>query len=383
LGWNVTVVTLEPSLWQYTDNPEETDRHMATERIRRVLTGHKWRMLAPSHLKCWNHGLGWVIGGLFRKTARYLEFDAAIGWFTAAENACLSFTPDDVDVILATAPPFSAFSLARRLSDRLGCPYVLDYRDLWSRNAYNPMPGAVRKEAQLVANSVAVTTVSPTWASILDNEFALGRKLHVVTNGWDPEEISTVVPHDFGHFAIVYAGTFYPPKRVISPLMEALQRLKTENQAALPEWHFHYYGKHVNHVHREAERFNLLDKVVLHGNVARADALSAVAGAGLAVVIASVAEEDSWEMGGMVTGKIFETIGLATRFALIAPRNNDARTIAESTKLGAAFTATEVPAIASFFRSAMVNQAPKPNVLDTYGWTTIAKRFDALLLQTR
>jgi len=72
----------------------------------------------------------------------------------------------------------------------------------------------------------AVTVVSRSWSLGLDRRFALGRKLQVVTNGCDPEELEETKPHDFGNFAFVCTGNFYPPKRVMSPVMAALRGFK-------------------------------------------------------------------------------------------------------------------------------------------------------------
>ena len=201
-------MTPHPSLWRQLENPEKVARDVEREGIRPIFTGHEWRCLSPE-LKCWNEGAGWVIGGICRRIARALSIDKGIGWIKAAERACSSLKPTDVDLILASGPPFAAFTLAKRLSDRLGRPYVLDYRDLWSRNFYRPLPDRVRRqEERLLRGAAAVTIVSLTWARVLTNMFHLDPKVHVITNGYDPEEAQQITAHRFDHFAIVYAGTF-------------------------------------------------------------------------------------------------------------------------------------------------------------------------------
>src|SRR5262249_54324589 len=154
-----------------------------------------------------------------------------IGWIGAAKQACSTLTADDVDVILATGTPFAAFRLAKSLSDRLGRPYVLDYRDPWSENPHPQVPALLdsnitQKEAKLLAGCAAVTIVSQSWALSMARRFNLGAKLHVITNGYDQGELAGVELHQFGHLAIVYTGSFYPPKRVVSPVLAALKRLK-------------------------------------------------------------------------------------------------------------------------------------------------------------
>jgi glycosyltransferase involved in cell wall biosynthesis len=374
----VTVLTVHPSLWRYVERAAATEIDLEREGIRRLATGHHWRWLAAERVKCVDQGLGWFLGGIFRRLAKALSSDEAVGWVGAAERACSGLRVGDVDAILASGPPFSAFTIAQRLSQRLGCPYVLDYRDLWSRNLYSPSWAAVRKEAPVIAGSAAVTTVSPSWGSVMDGQFGIGSKLHVVSNGYDAEELATVEAHDFGHFAIVYAGGLVPPKRVIAPVMVALKRL---DESPPSQWKFHYYGQEGRQVYQEAERFGLGERVIVHGRVPRSQALSAVKGAKVAVVITSVAERATPEDSGMVTAKIFEAIGLGTPILLIAPAASDARAVVEITGLARSFTASEIDGIASFLRDVMDGQSPEPKDPAAYAWQNLVGGLDRVLRQ--
>jgi glycosyltransferase involved in cell wall biosynthesis len=378
-GWAVTVLTPDPSLWRYVERAEETEIDLDREGVRRLATGHQWRWLAADSLKCSNNRLAWLLGVICRRVARSLSIERAAGWVKAAEQACAGLKARDVDVILASGPPFSAFTLAQRLSNRLGCPYVLDYRDLWSRNLYNEVPAAFRKERSVIAGSAAVTIVSPSWGSIMGRQFGLGPKLHVISNGYDAEELSRVGPHDFGHFAIVYTGRLAPPKRTISPLMAALKRLDGTARGQGGPWEFHYYGKDTQHVLEEAERFGVSRRVMVHGKVPRPQVLSAVKGAGVAVVITSVADRAAAEDNGMVTAKIFESIGLGTPTLLIAPTSSDANTVAEITGLARSFTAADVEGIASFLGNLMEGQTLEPKDPAAYAWDNLVSGFDRVL----
>jgi glycosyltransferase involved in cell wall biosynthesis len=382
MGWEVTVVTPHPSVWRYVDSPEATNLQLRREGIRRILTDYRWRWRAPESLKCWNQGLGWFIGGICRTIARRLDIDTGIGWIRAAERACSILSANDVDLIFATGTPFAAFKLAKRLSERLGRPYVLDYRDPWTGNPHRARPArpaTVREEARLLADCAGVTIVSPSWGEDMDRRFGLGPKLHVITNGYDPEDLAGIEPYDFGHCAIVYTGNFYPPKRVISPVLAALKRLKETMHGKGVQGRFHYYGRHGDHVREEAERFGVMEQIVLHGTVPRAEALAAVKGAAVAVVITSVVDGATIADRGIMTGKVFEPLGLGTPILLVAPPGSDVETIVETTGLARRFAGSDVPGIASFLAETLSGRAIKPKNLDAYTWTNIAKRLDAVL----
>jgi glycosyltransferase involved in cell wall biosynthesis len=332
-------------------------------------------------MNCRNQGVGRLLGGLCRNIARRRGVDPAIGWIKSAEQACATLTAEDVDIIFVTGPPFSPFTLAKRLADKLGRPYVLDYRDPWTgaphgiRSSYL---APLQKEARLLAGSAAVTIVSPSWGVALDRRYDLGSKVHVLANGYDPEELGNVRPHDFGHAAIVYTGNFYPPKRVITPIMAALKRLQ-ETVASECDWFFHCYGAQANHVLAESERFGVRDRVVLHGQVPRAEALAAVGGAKVAVVITSIAEEVTIADKGIIPAKMFEALGLGTPTLLIAPPNGDITTLIETTGLAQSFSGNDTEGMALFLSEAMSGRPPKPKHPEAYAWTNIARTLDAIL----
>jgi glycosyltransferase involved in cell wall biosynthesis len=384
LGWDVTVVTPLPSVWRNVENAGVLSIVLEKEGIQRILTEQRWRFFDPKHLNCSNRGLTRVLGGVCRRIAAWLQVEyGAIGWIKAAESACGFLTPNDVDVILATGSPFCSFGLAKRLADRLGRPYVLDYRDPWTDHphaSFRPRTKIIREEKQLLAGCAAGTVVSPSWAESFDRRFDIGHKLHVVTNGYDPEELATVKPHVFGHFAIVYTGAFYSRMRVITPVMVALKRIKDGTKGNGSEWFFHYYGDGEEHVRYEASKFGVQERVVMHGNVSRAEALSAVRGANVALVISSIFAENTQNDKGWIPGKLFEPLGLGTPILLIAPPGSDATQIVEETGMGRGFVGTDTEGIVRFLsNTAQTEPNKRSTYTDRYSWPVLAARLDRIL----
>jgi glycosyltransferase involved in cell wall biosynthesis len=358
------------------------------EGVGRILTGHRWRCLEPILQNGWDQNLGWLAGGVCRTIARHLGIDSQVGWNKAAERACSTLSPKDVDVILVSGPPFAAFSLAKRLSEKWGCPYVLDYRDPWE----NPGRGhyaerVIRStEEALIDGASAVVAISE---SLLNGSGALNSKLHIITNGFDPEEMELIKPYDFGHFAIVYTGVFYPPQRTITPVMQALKAVRASSIDQTTPWKFHYYGPQNDHVRAEAQRFGVLDRVELHGLVPRSKALAALRGAGLTVVITSVLQEtadpDEAITNGklhdkaIVTGKLFDALGLGAPTLIVGPRGADVDAVIQTTGLAHIIPAKNVDGIALFLEKAMSGQTPPPKNPQAYGWPTLIKKLDIVL----
>jgi glycosyltransferase involved in cell wall biosynthesis len=379
LGWEVTVVTPHPSVWRNVEDPEKVSIDLDREGIRRIFTGHRWRSLEPDHMRCWNRGMGWLLGGLIRRFARQFSIDRGIGWVHEVERACSTLTADKVDVILASGNPFSSFTLANRLSARLGRPYVLDYRDPWvmPNHVKDPANFAIcQRESELVQSSSAVIAVSKSY---FNGRAEFASKMHVISNGFDPEESASIRPEDFGHFAIVYAGILQPPQRAITPVMKALRRFKTMEISRRIEWRFHYYGPNGEYVRKEAKLFDVSEHVVLHGQVARREVLSAVKGSSVTVVITSVLEERAANDGWIVTGKLFEPLGLGVPTLLIGPSGSDAEEIVETSGLVCAVTASNVDGMLSFIKALLVGEAPKPRSPEVYAWPNIIRKMDLVL----
>lgn len=382
-GWEVTVVTPDPALLQNADNAEQAVAHIDACGIKRICTGHRWRCLSSGHLKrSYHRGLRWFLGGICRRVAKMLDVDEMIGWYPEVERACARLKARDIDVVMATGSPFGAFKVAQRLSRRLKCPYVLDYRDLWTGNPHargRKPDHHAHVERRLLADCAAVSVVSPSMARYLGDRFGVDHKAHVIPNGYDPIDFERIKPVAFGHFAIVYAGQFLPPKRTATPLMQTLRRVAELTPDA--SWRFHYYGPSGDHVREAATAFGVRSRVELHGEVPRRQCLEAIRGAGAAVVITSVLDAADIADRGIITGKIFEPIGLGTPVLLITPPQSDAATVIQTAGGGSAFVASNIEGMAAFLMDLMQGKVPASGQPGTYAWPSLVQKLDAMLQQ--
>ncbi len=160
--------------------------------------------------------------------------------------------------------------------------------------------------------------------------------------------------------------------------MAALRQLHEVGHRQVP-WIFHYYGGDGQHVSDEAKRFGVTERVVVHGTVSRAAALSAVKGAGVSVVITSVEATAGLEANGMVTGKIFEAIGLGTPTLIVAPDGSDANVVAETTGLARRYAAADVDGISTFLSDLMGGQLLQPKDTAAFAWGSLVSGLDGVL----
>jgi len=154
--------------------------------------------------------------------------DATLGWvpFAISEGRRL-LASERFDAILSSSGPPSSHLVATRLQRHARLPWVADYRDLWSENAWDhripPFRWLERRlERRVLRRASRITTVAPGWAECLS---ALhGLPVDVVYNGFDPSDYPAT-PAQRSGFVITYVGTLIRPQQNPEPLFAAVAQL--------------------------------------------------------------------------------------------------------------------------------------------------------------
>jgi len=292
--------------------------------------------------------------------------------------------PIHPDVVLATGKPFSSFLLARIFARRFQVPYVLDYRDPWTVNPYRAPGGGStlvqRLERWALSGAHGTTMVSPSQAEAQHETFRDHPRPTVITNGFDPEQLAPAPRPDARRCTIIYAGILYPGKRDIDPVLKSLA-LALQCRASLSRpFEFHYYGANAELVRSKVSEYHLDSVSHVYGHTRQADVLTAISRADVSVVITGVQDRAGAAERGIVTGKIFEAIGLGTPILLISPRDSDARQMLEAAgNSGRAFCASEVEAMADWLMEINLRPPQRPSPSPRFSWPVLAKDFDMVL----
>jgi glycosyltransferase involved in cell wall biosynthesis len=117
-----------------------------------------------------------------------------------------------------------------------------------------------------------------------------------------------------------------------------------------------------------------MDKVVVHGKVTRDEALSAVRGAGVAVVVTALQAE--------VPGKLFEALGLRVPVLVVGPTGSDLDVIALTAGLVRKCTAGDIEGMTTFIQEVMSGQIPAAKRPDAYAWPTLITDLETVLRKT-
>lgn len=383
LGWRVTVVTPDPALITGIGDPAKCGEEIRRAGIERILTGHDFTFLQEGYLR----QSQWLSSLPVRAAARLawlkLGVPREIGWRRPTERACAAIAPGEVDVVIATAPPHFAFRMANDLAAELEARLVVDYRDLWVDNPHGRVRRSRRREMHeksILGVADGVIVAAPTMQRVLGPRTATGIRSATVLNGYDPEDFGPVPAIAFEDAAVVYAGSIYPPKNSVAPVLRAIQQANGASGRDGRRLRLHYYGPAGAEVEKEAGSIGAFDCLVLHGNVTRQEVIAALKGATAVAIVTTILPTQSIEERTIVTSKIFEAFGAGARVLLVAPPESDARRVFDQYGLGGAFRGDEIDHMAEWLRSiALAGPPVSGGRANRFSWTSTVGILDEFL----
>lgn len=241
-GWRVTVLTAERDAFERYTGLDATLEDHVDPSIRIERLPFSWPLLDTdirrySWLRA-HDPARWRKRHVARDTADFPE--AGYGpWRKVLEQAALAIhRADPVDLTVATANPNVDFTAAWVLHQRHGVPYVMDYRDAWLLDVFDG--GMLHEEGSRAANwerdlMGAVHEVwfvnEPIRAWHQQRYPAAAERMHVVSNGFDPELAPPARHHapdpDRG-LTFGYLGTI-SPKVPLAELIEGWRLARAQD----------------------------------------------------------------------------------------------------------------------------------------------------------
>ncbi len=227
-----------------------------------------WSLQIPDEFNCW------------------VPFGVWKGW-----KLVRRFRPS---VIYASARPMSAHVIGWVLKKITGLPLVLDFRDIWIDNPWDPaQPAHVKRlkariERKLVCDADAVILNTLKALDVYTNRYAYlpADRFTCIPNGYDEADIldaegvvSNATGHLSSHFTIVHTGTVYglmDPR----PLLQALCDLVHSGAIKKEHLRVDFYGSYLirlggKSLHDLVAGSGVPEVVRLNAPVPRKDALRA------------------------------------------------------------------------------------------------------------
>lgn len=252
----------------------------------------------------------WIVRA-YRAMRRILFFpDAQVGWIPFAFTRGLAILrARNVSVIYSPGAPYSSAVVAYLLSRASGVPYVVDFRDGWTDDAYHSSPTKVHMRGQRFLERLVVTHAS---AICVYGDW-LGRRLSErypetasrmieIPNGFDPADLDGIVPaqRKSGRTRLVYSGSLYAHHRpAFQTVLNAIGRLPESARRCLE---IVIVGQFYLEAKQDVMKAHLEAQVEFRGYVPHADALSVLLSADASLLLIRKGDFAS------VTGKVFELL---------------------------------------------------------------------------
>ncbi|HEV2117514.1 MAG TPA: glycosyltransferase [Terriglobales bacterium] len=308
------------------------------------------------------------------------------GWLPHAVQALATLRDQKrVDAILSTSPPPTCHLVAAEARRILGCPWVADFRDLWARQNYFDSrrylrPLHVRLEKHTLHTADALVTVSPPWAQRLLEAYP-EKPVHVITNGFDPEDFPAARPPLTSMFTISHAGYLYDGKRDPSLLFEVLRDLVAEGLIDRREVRVRFYGQPEPWLPHLARRYGVEEMMEACGRIPREEVLKREMES---QVLLLLGWSDPREVG-QHTGKLFEYLGAGRPILAVGGAEGVLTQTLTETRAGVHARNREqtraalLQAYAEFKRDGAVSYHPDGTAIDRYTHQKMAKSFSEVL----
>jgi glycosyltransferase involved in cell wall biosynthesis len=271
---------------------------------------------------------------------------------------------------------------------RLGVPWVADFRDGWVFESQRPRPAATWLstfdrilERAAVTRAGSVTAVTEPIAADLRTRFR--RPVATVTNGFDPdlEPASAELPEGLlsrGRRSLVHTGNLAYGGRSPEPLLAALHALRSSVPATADRLEVVLIGP-ISDVERDSiTRAELGNLIRLTGPIPHETALAAQRAADGLLLITGPRQT------GVATGKLYEYLK-AERPILVIGDETAAARIVERTGAGIAVPRDNCPALTDALRrfTEAPEQMPRAAIetLDAFAYPALAAQIADLVEQ--
>ena len=260
--------------------------------------------------------------------------DAKIGWTPyAVKEGEKIIKNEKIDIIYASSPPATVALIARRLSERTGVPYILDFRDPWLEIVYNQTMKRSKPtvaidsllERKALRDAASVVTVSAEIKELFEKKVPK-QKYFVIPNGFDEEDFPKIDFPKNEKFTIAYTGVM-SPDRVPYALLKALARFKEEGITNIK---LNFAGKFADELYAEIERLGIEDYFNITGFVPHDKSVEILLSSDALLLVINNLPNNK----GVLTGKMFEYLGCRKPIYGIGPENGEAAKILQETKSG-------------------------------------------------
>lgn len=258
----------------------------------------------------------------------------------------------EFQVVYTTSGPYSAHLIGFYLQQKYGIPWVADYRDPWTFNAYTADYDPSNEKARLLYELEKVLlhqadcnlTIGDSFIPSYVEHFQLPQeKMVSITNGYDEDDFAVLqIPQTrTDKFTINYSGLLYSEQRSIAPVLEAIHQLMEEKEIDLSKVRFRFIGEAETGKIEEAGKYGLESIIDFKGYLSHQEALQANLDANLLLLL--VGDEPKFK--SVYTGKLFEYLRSGRPILALAPEGSVVDEALRESGHGEAYLSTQLSEI--------------------------------------
>ena len=361
LGYRPIVITVNPIKASYPLTDDSLAREAA--HIPDVI---RTSTFEPFHFYKWLSGrntlpkpgfAGEEKPGFLKSVTRFLRGNLFIpdprkGWnrFLIRE-ALHQIQTRDVKLLLTSSPPHSTQLAGLRLKQMSGLPWIADMRDPWTDiyyyHEFRHLPFVKRwdqrLERKVLEQADAVIVVSQGIKDLFCSKSPRIRpeKIHIIPNGFDPEDFTGTVEKDVRYFTMAYTGTLAEDYDVRA-LIKALKEIQ-EDSPGLPI-RILLTGKISPWIRESMAYAGLSGMLTIEDYQSHSEAILKMRKADVLLLVIPRIDNNK----GILTGKLFEYMAAGNPVLGIGPVKGDAAEMLRETMCGEMYDYEDSEGIRSF-----------------------------------
>ena len=281
--------------------------------------------------------------GLFKKVSTWIRGNFFIPdprrfWIRPSVRFLGEFLEaNNIRVIVTTGPPHSMHLIGLRLKKQYPhLRWIADFRDPWSEwglldslKVSNPARSVHRRlEKRVLQTADIVTTITPFY--VRHFERLGGRKVNLVTNGFDEDDFAKLVVARADKFIIRHVG-IVNEKCNPRPFLLAFEELLKENPALVKDMLIEFIGQVFEPVVKFVKDSPALDaKVVFRPPVPHKQLIPMYGDSSLLLLILTGYKDAE----GYMPGKLFEYLATGLPILGVGPEQGDAAQLLNETASG-------------------------------------------------
>lgn len=284
-----------------------------------------------------------VSGGMRSQVESWLFFpDSRVGWLLPGlASGVEAGRSHEVQALFSSSPPVSCHLLAYALKQKLGVPWVADFRDGWTTNpAYRAATPLHRRmaewlERQVMREADRILTASAETSEDLERAHGalVAGKLRWLPNGFDPADFAVTAhvahrPSRVGEqrrFTITHTGILYG-ERTPRFFLEALAALVAEQPEMRARLRVVFVGTFPAPYLELLERLGLGDVVEVCGYVSHRESVAMMLQADVLLLVMHATAE----YRNLFPAKVFEYVGSRRPVLALAPEGSVAALLREA-----------------------------------------------------